>query len=126
MFLQNLFNINKKCSHCNVMPNVEQAYCPDCGKLIRNDWYITRCACCGMKLKTMSTKNGKIIPQAHYCTNCGSSEFRVEKLEGLSFIDINFAVLVKNIVENDQKIRSTTMCWQEKISEPPKLLVQCL
>ena len=125
MFLTEFFKIKKKCQHVSVMPNLEKSYCPDCGKLIKNDWYITRCACCGVKLKTM-TRNGKILPQNHYCTNCGSSEFVEEKLEGINFIDINFAVLVKTEIEEDFSRPLTTMCWEEKINEPPKLLVQYL
>ena len=125
MFLTELLKFHKKCSHHNVMPNVEQAYCPDCGKLIKNDWYITRCACCGRKLKTIS-KNGKIIPQSHYCTNCGSDSYLVEKLEALSFIDINFAVLVKNVIEEEHRTPTMTMCWSERKCELPKLLIQSL
>ena len=125
MFLTEFFKIKKKCQHVSVMPNLEKSYCPDCGKLIKNDWYITRCACCGVKLKTMKKKK-KIVPQNHYCINCGSSEYVEEKLEGINFIDINFAVLVKTEIEEDFSRPLTTMCWEEKINEPPKLLVQYL
>ena len=86
--------INTKCNHNKVRPDVEQAYCPDCGKLIQNEWYITRCNCCGVKMKAM-LKNGQIVPQEHYCSNCGGEDFIVEKLEKINFIDIRFAVLVK-------------------------------
>ena len=74
MFITNLFT--HKCSHEHVTPDKDSAYCPDCGKLIKNEWYITRCACCGVKLKAMSKKD-EIVPQLHYCYNCGSSEYKV-------------------------------------------------
>lgn len=122
MFLLRLFNLNKTCQHEGVSPNLEFAYCPDCGKFIANEWYITRCACCGIKLKSIS-KGDKIYPQYKYCTNCGSQEFVVEKLPKINFIDINFAVLIKKVVEFGNRVNSI-QCWQDKNSVQPKLLVQ--
>ena len=112
------------CSHDKIRPDVEQAYCPDCGKLIKNEWYITRCSCCGVKMKAM-VKNGQIVPQEHFCSNCGGEDFSVEKIEKINFIDINFAALIKTeVVEN--RFCNTTKCWQENMPEQPKLLVQYL
>ena len=65
MFLSNLFNFKKKCSHDKISINADSAYCPDCGKLVHNEWYLTRCSCCGIKLKTTIT-NDKIRPFNHY------------------------------------------------------------
>lgn len=113
-----------KCMHDKISPEVEKAYCPDCGKLIQNEWYIARCASCGVKIKVM-VRNGEIIPQNHFCTNCGGHEFNVEKLEKINFIDINFAALVKKEVIETEYCKSTT-CWQEKTHEQPKLLIQYL
>ena len=121
MFLTNLLKFNRACSHDKITPNLERGYCPDCGKLIENEWYITRCACCGVKLKTIS-KNGVALPQYHYCVNCGASEYVIEKLEKINFIDINFAVLIKKEIEAKKTNFSSTQCWQEKTSEQPKLL----
>ena len=121
MFFTDLFT--KKCLHTNVLPDVDSAYCPDCGKLIKNQWYITRCACCGVKLRAMS-KNGKIVPQAHYCTNCGACEFEVEKLDKINFIDINFAVLIKQVIDENTVCKSTTRLWQEKTDVQPRLLIK--
>ena len=127
--IENLVNLffptfTSKCEHIHISPDIEQAYCPDCGKLIQNRWYITRCSCCGVKMKAM-VKNGQIVPQNHYCRNCGSSEFNVEQIEKINFIDINFAALIKHEVE-EEKFCNTTKCWQEKTTEQPKLLVQYL
>ena len=124
MFFTDLFRINKKCVHAKITPDMEMGYCPDCGKLIQNEWYITRCASCGVKMKAM-VKNGQIVPQNHYCGNCGGDNYKVEKLDKINFIDINFAVLIKKEVE-EEKICPTTRCWQERKAETPKLLVQYL
>ena len=121
MFLTNLFKLNKKCTHDKITPDIETGYCPDCGKLMENNWYITRCACCGVKLRTMCHR-GEIIPQEHFCTNCGSEEFRIEKIEKINFIDINYAVLIKKeISEDENNFAFTTQCWQEKTNEIPRL-----
>jgi hypothetical protein len=123
MFLTNLFNYKKECSHSKIANNVDSAYCPDCGKLIKNEWYITRCDCCGIKLHTTS-RNGKIFPLNNYCTNCGSKDFHVEKLEKIDFININYAVLIKKeLNEFEYSLAKTTQCWQEKNNEQPKLLM---
>ncbi len=124
MFISDLF-FKKSCSHDKISPELECGYCPDCGKLIQNEWYITRCACCGVKLKAM-TKNGNVLPQYHYCSNCGGQEYLVEKLDKINFIDINFAVLVKKEVETSSQKVSTSSCWEEKTTLKPKLLVQYL
>lgn len=124
MFLTNLFKFKKVCNHEKITPDMECGYCPDCGKFIQNEWYITRCKCCGVKLKSM-IRNGEVFPQNHYCTNCGSDIFKVEKLEKINFIDINFAVLNKKVVSDELK-SNTIQCWQERKSEQPKLLVQYL
>ena len=70
-------------------------------------------------------KNGEIVPQEHFCSNCGGEDFTVEKIEKINFIDINFAVLVKKEVE-EEKFCNTVKCWQERTNEQPKLLVQYL
>lgn len=122
MFINIFCNLSKKCTHDKVAPEVDFAYCPDCGELIHNEWYITRCKCCGIKLKTI-TRNSTIIPAYKYCSNCGESEYVIEKIDKISFIDINFAVLIKNI-KKEVKNPSTIQCWQEKTNEQPKLLMQ--
>ena len=125
MFLTNFFNLNKKCKHEKVAPNLEFGYCPDCGKAIRNDWYITRCACCGLKLVTVE-RDGIVTPQNKFCTNCGAHDYIVEKLENINVININYAVLVREEIERDLSNNSTTQFWQERTNGQPKLLAQYL
>ena len=118
--IQNLTKFNQNCTHNNISPALETAYCPDCGKLINNEWFITRCACCGNKLVS-KIYNNEVIPQSMYCQNCGSNEYHVEKIEKINFIDINYAVLIKKEVDIEDKVR-VTQCWQERSNEKQKLL----
>jgi len=121
MFLTNLFGLKKVCTHDKITPDMDFGYCPDCGKLIKNEWYITRCSCCGVKVRAI-VRNGEVVPQNHYCTNCGSEEYVVEKLDKINFIDINYAVLMKKEFDQVEKQRFTTQCWQERTVSQPKLL----
>lgn len=115
---------SSKCNHDKITPNMDFSYCPDCGKLIKNEWYITRCACCGVKLITKN-QDERITPLNTYCQNCGSLEYIVEKLDKIDFININYAILLKKEVQNITKVQ-TTQYWQEKNNEQPKLLAQYL
>ena len=124
MYLISSFFFTSQCKHEKVTPNLDFMYCPDCGKLIKNEWYITRCACCGIKLVT-KIQNDKIIPESTYCQNCGSNNYEVEKIDKINFIDINYAVLIKKEVEAHSQTTST-QCWQERTIEKPKLLTQFL
>ena len=125
MLLTNLFKLKKSCTHDKIRPDIESGYCPDCGEFIQNEWYITRCACCGIKLRTV-VHNGDIKPQDKFCLNCGGEEYTVEKLNKINFIDINYAALKKTIIPKASLTKSTIQCWQEKTFEPPKLTVKYL
>ena len=120
MFILEFFKKNKEFKHEKVTPDKDFCYCPDCGELIENCWYITRCSCCGVKLKAI-IKNGKVIPDEHFCHNCGASGFLVEKVDKINFIDINYAVLVKAVV--NPVFDEVTQSWIERtVSTAPKLL----
>lgn len=97
MLILEFLNKHKTCTHQHVKPDVDYAYCPDCGELIENQWYLLRCACCGVKLKGF-IKNGEIVPEKHYCHNCGTDNYVVERIDKINFIDISYAVLVKAVV----------------------------
>lgn len=90
----------KECSHSKIPLEVECAYCPDCGELVENQWFILRCACCGVKIKAV-LKNGKIVPLEKHCTNCGMANFNVEKVEKVNFINVDYAVLIKTAVKSE-------------------------
>ena len=124
MILMEFFKKNRNCSHPKVRPDVDFAYCPDCGQLIENQWYLVRCACCGVKLKGI-IKNGEIIPEKHFCHNCGTKEYIVEKIDKINFVDISYAVLVKAMIENN--VKDITQSWVTKTQYcKPKLLQQSL
>jgi len=110
MILAKLLNKNKVCKHTRVSVDIDFAYCPDCGELIENQWYLTRCSCCGIKLQAI-IKNNEIFPVQKFCHNCGTKNYITEKLDKINFIDINFAVMVKTIITN--KIRNYTQSWVE-------------
>lgn len=110
MIWSEIFNFNKKCTHDKVPLDCEFAYCPDCGELIENHWYITRCGCCGVKLRT-TLKNGEVVPEEDFCHNCGSKSYTVEEIEKIDCININYAIVVKKVVPND--IRQYTQSWQD-------------
>lgn len=112
----------QKCKHEKVSPQEDICYCPDCGELIENKWYIVRCKCCGIKLKAV-IKNGKIVPEEQFCHNCGRNIFEEEEISKINFIDINYAVLVKTVIQPE--INELTQSWvnrEEKLT--PKLLTQ--
>lgn len=100
MDIMELFNFNRICNHAHVSPEVDYAYCPDCGELIENQWYLVRCACCGIKLRGM-LKNGEIVPEKHFCHNCGTKDYVVERIDKINFVDISYAVLIKSVVQNE-------------------------
>lgn len=136
MTIIDFFKRNKACQHERVSCDVDLAYCPDCGELIQNQWYLLRCGCCGIKLKGI-IKNGEIIPEKTFChncgtknygvnnygvNNCGANNYVIERIEKINFIDIRFAVLIKSIIKND--LSSYTQSWFESKTSNyrPKLL----
>lgn len=121
MFLMDLLRRCSTCSHDRAAMNTQFAYCPDCGELIENEWFITRCACCGIKQKAI-IKNGIIMPESNFCHNCGGNEYIIEKLDKINFIDINYAVLVKTVVKEEAPMEDVTQCWEERSTNIPKLL----
>lgn len=121
MFLIDLFKKHNRCSHDHVSLDSTYSYCPDCGELIENEWFITRCACCGIKQRAI-IKNGEIMPIDNFCRNCGGHEYIVEKIPRINFIDINYAVLVKTVVHEEDTFEEVTQCWEEKNLNKPKLL----
>ena len=108
MKLLEFFTNKKECKHAKITPEKDISYCPDCGELIENRWYITRCKCCGVKLKAI-IKNGEVMPQENFCHNCGAREYSVERVNKINFIDINYSVLVKTIIK--PSIDEITQSW---------------
>ncbi len=110
MTILELFKFHKVCQHSKISPDVDYAYCPDCGELIENQWYLIRCACCGVKLKGL-IKNCQIIPEKNFCHNCGANDYVIERINKINFIDISYAVLVKAVVSHNHT--RFTQSWVE-------------
>lgn len=110
MTILELFKFNRVCQHSKVRPDVEFAYCPDCGELVENQWYLVRCACCGVKIKGI-IKNSEIIPEKNFCHNCGTRDYLIERINKINFIDISYAVLVKAVVTHNYT--NFTQSWVE-------------
>lgn len=107
-----ILGLTKECMHDKVPLDCDYSYCPDCGELIENRWYLVRCKSCGLK-EAATVKNGEILPVDNFCHNCGGKEFYVERLDKIDCININYAVLVKTIVKNE--INEYSQCWTDTI-----------
>lgn len=111
MFLNFIFR-KTECQHKNVPLEAEEAYCPDCGALVRNQWFIVRCGCCNIK-RNSHFEFGNIKPNTKYCPNCGSTDFYVEMPEEITPMDLQFAVFKKIVIFNEQH-KATRQVWIEK------------
>ena len=117
-FLKN----KRECNHARVPVEVEEAYCPDCGALVKNKWYLVRCACCDIK-RTAHTHYDEIVPDNKFCHNCGSSDYYIEELNTVNFTDVRYAVYKKIVIK--QQGVTTRQIWIEKeehLLEEKKLL----
>ncbi|MFA7659451.1 MAG: hypothetical protein WCY19_08460 [Candidatus Gastranaerophilaceae bacterium] len=116
-----MFNFRKtSCNHEKIIPNMVSGYCPDCGEYVENHWYITRCACCGVKQKA-TFRNGKISADTKFCRNCGGSSFAVEELDRIDIVNINYAVILKQVIQN--KRQSFIQTWIEENAFLPMKLI---
>ncbi len=102
---------NQECSHSKVPVDVEQAYCPDCGALVKNKWYILRCSCCNIK-RHSHTRYSEILPDTKYCPNCGGTDFYIQESDSINFTDINYAILKKIVISQNKK--TISQIWIEK------------
>ncbi len=113
------FITKHECTHKNVPVDVEEAYCPDCGALVKNKWYLVRCACCNIKRKA-HIEYSHIKTDTKFCPNCGSTDFYVEELSGINFMDVHYAVFKKVVINQEHQI--TRQIWVEEECEEQKLL----
>ena len=117
-----ILGFTKECEHPKVPLDAEYYYCPDCGELIENQWYLVRCASCGLK-EIATVKNGEVVPLNNFCHNCGGKDYTVERLEKIDCININYAVLIKAVVKNE--VDEYSQSWVDAIQTSnyiPKLL----
>ncbi len=106
----------RNCIHPNIFAGADCGYCPDCGEFINNKWYLCRCACCNVKRKGI-IKFDKIIPDTKFCSNCGCSEFVLEELPEINFINIYFAVLKKEVQRKNRLDFASIQSWVSNVNE---------
>lgn len=111
-FFINFFGLRNKCSHRNALLNSEEGYCPDCGKYLKKYYYIIRCKHCDIKRKGEVLYQG-IYPVDSFCENCGGDDFYVEKLEKINFFDIKYAIISKEVVEDENPLQEVFQIWTE-------------
>lgn len=105
------FKQKHECQHLRVSIDVDEAYCPDCGALIKNKWFLVRCSCCNIKRKA-HTQYNEIKPDTKYCPNCGGTEFYIQELNSINFTDVNYAILKKIVIP--QQKETIRQIWIEK------------
>lgn len=113
-----------ECSHKHINPDVEEAYCPDCGALIKNKWYLVRCSCCNIK-RPAHIHYDKIEPNTKFCPNCGGTDFYIEELENINFIDINYAIYKKEVIQKQTAATSQVWIEKENYLADAKKLIEC-
>ena len=121
--LLDFFTSKHECTHKNVPVDVDEAYCPDCGALVKNKWFLVRCACCNIKRKA-HTEYHTVIPDTHYCPNCGSREFYVQELDEINFMDVHYAIHKKVIIEQERSVTRQIWVEDEGIFGETKLIGQ--
>lgn len=109
--LFDFFKQKHECQHLRVPIDVDEAYCPDCGALIKNKWFLVRCSCCNIK-RSAHTQYDEIKPDTKYCPNCGATEFYVQELDSVNFTDLNYAIFKKVIIP--QQKQTIRQIWIEK------------
>lgn len=120
------FLFNTKCTHNKIYPFSDGTFCPDCGQEIKISWRILRCDDCSTKRKTHFFM-GKLVPEEKFCKKCGSSEYYIETREKIEFFDYEYAVILKEEVNTNIKVKKTLQIWIEEENlrqsfSKPKLL----
>ena len=127
--MKSLFDIllrRSKCAHTHALINTNEGYCPDCGVFLKKYFYIVRCSCCDVK-REAKVYFGDILPKEKFCTNCGSKDFYVEKLNVISFIDIPYAIHTKEIVDLEHFDFANHQVWvDENKTVQMKFLGKCV
>ena len=101
-----------RCSHKSALLYSDSGYCPDCGKYLVKNYYILRCARCDIK-RQAKLMWGEIVPKDKFCANCGSSEYYIEKIDKVNFVDSQYAIYLKEIADEMQNLHPETQVWVE-------------
>ena len=103
----------QKCSHRNALLYTDSGYCPDCGQYLVKNYYIVRCRCCDIK-REAKLSWGEIVPVEKFCSNCGSSEYYIEKLDSLNLVDAQFAIYLKEIADEFHSLHPEAQIWVDE------------
>lgn len=112
MLLTEFIKSLRGCRHEKVRIESNGAYCPDCGQYVVIKWYLVRCSCCGVKRVAYLDLNDNVKPVDKFCPNCGGVHTYVEEIQKINFVDINFAVHKKQVVEQ-HVCSAQTQFWTE-------------
>ena len=53
------------------------------------------------------------MPKDKYCSNCGSEEYYIEKLDKVNFVDAHYAIYLKEIADKMRDIHPEAQIWVE-------------
>lgn len=102
-----------KCSHKNALLNSSEGYCPDCGEYLVKNYYLIRCSRCDIK-REAKLAWGDIVPAQKFCSNCGETQYYIEKLDSLNVIDVKYAIYLKEIADNLQILHPEAQIWVDE------------
>ena len=54
------------------------------------------------------------MPASKFCSNCGESEYIIEKLDKINFVDAQYAIYTKEIIDKFSTLHPDTQIWVEK------------
>ena len=107
------FQKQNKCSHKNALLHSDSGYCPDCGQYLVKNYYLVRCSRCEIK-REAKLYWGDVVPIEKFCANCGESEYYIERLDSVNFIDAKYAVYVKEIAHEFQTLHPEVQIWVDQ------------
>ena len=108
-----LIKNHSKCLHKSALLNQDSGYCPECGEYLVKNYYLVRCARCDIKREAKLIW-GEIVPKDKFCSNCGESEYYIEKIDKVNFVDAQYAIYLKEIADKMQDIHPETQIWVEE------------
>lgn len=122
MLISEFIKSLKGCRHSKVPINTNGAYCPDCGQFIVVKWYLVRCSCCGVKRVAYLDLNDNVKPAEKFCPNCGGVHTVIEELDRINFVDVNFAVHKREVIE-PAIAKTSTQVWTDPDDTEEQILL---
>lgn len=122
--LLSLIRNKNKCTHKNALLNSDKGYCPDCGQYLVKNYYLIRCSCCDIKREAKLYWD-EIVPVCKFCSNCGSEEYYIEQLDKVNFIDAAYAIYLKEIANETQKLHPEAQIWVDEGDGIIKQITHC-